>query len=97
VTSTAAHPVDAPLAVAAGAATDPARAALDAALLGAHARGDRAALIGLYAEAAEAATGTAAAFYLTHAYIFALEAGDARARALKARLVAMGADIPDAP
>lgn len=78
-------------------ATDPARAALDAALLAAHAAGDRAALIGLYAEAAEAARGTAAAFYLTHAFVFALEAGDARAPALKARLVAIGADVPDAP
>jgi hypothetical protein len=78
-------------------AADPARAALDAALLAAHAKGDRATLIGLYAEAAEAARGTAAAFYLTHAFVFALEAGDARAPVLKARLVAIGADIPDAP
>ena len=78
-------------------APDPARAALDAALLAAHAKGDHAALIGLYAEAAEAATGAAAAFYLTHAFVFALEAGDARAPVLKARLVAIGADVPDAP
>ena len=35
---------------------------LDAALLAAHAAGDRAALITLYAEAAGAATGVAAAF-----------------------------------
>ncbi|MBF9061302.1 hypothetical protein HKCCSP123_19145 [Rhodobacterales bacterium HKCCSP123] len=78
-------------------AVDPARAALDAALLAAHARGDRAALIGLYAEAAEAAQDTAAAFYLTHAFVFALEAGNARAPVLKARLVAIGADVADAP
>lgn len=83
--------------VASQGAADPARAALDAALLAAHARGDRAALIGLYAEAAETAAGTAAAFYLTHAFVFALEAGDTRAPALKARLVALGADVPDAP
>jgi hypothetical protein len=78
-------------------AAHPARAALDAALLAAHAKADRPALIGLYAEAAETATGTAAAFYLTHAFVFALEAGDARAPVLKARLVALGADVPDAP
>jgi hypothetical protein len=38
------------------------------------------------------ATPRARAFYLTHAYVFALEAGDPRAAALKARLVAEGAD-----
>nr|WP_284266741.1 hypothetical protein [Roseicyclus sp. Amp-Y-6] len=65
--------------------------------MAAHAKADRPALIGLYAEAAETATGTAAAFYLTHAFVFALEAGDARAPVLKARLVALGADVPDAP
>ncbi|MCU4653532.1 hypothetical protein N8I71_11875 [Roseibacterium sp. SDUM158016] len=72
-------------------------AALDAALLAAHARDDRAALIRLYAEASEAATGTAAAFYMTHAYVFALEAGDPRSAMLRARLVALGADLPDTP
>jgi hypothetical protein len=89
-------PAGAILATAPGAA-DPTRAALDAALLAAHAADDRPALIGLYAEAAEAARGTAAAFYLTHAYVYALEAGDALAPVLKARLVAIGADVPDAP
>jgi hypothetical protein len=75
------------------------RAALDAALLAAHARGDRAALVGLYADAAEAgAAGPAeAAFFLTQAFVFALEAGDPRAQVLKARLVSLGADLPDAP
>ncbi|MEM7724705.1 MAG: hypothetical protein AAF376_20450 [Pseudomonadota bacterium] len=68
------------------------RDALDAALLAAHAAGDRAALISLYAQAAEASDGEASAFYLTHAYVFALEAGDGRASSLKDRLVAMGAD-----
>lgn len=77
--------------------TDARRAALDAALLAAHATGDRPALIGLYAEASEGTSGTAAAFYLTHAYVFALEAGDPRAAVLKARLVAIGADVPDRP
>lgn len=64
---------------------------LDTRLLAAHARGDRAALVALYAEAAEgAAEEQAHYFYLTHAYIFALEAGHAQAPALRARLVAAG-------
>ena len=71
------------------------KTALDGALLAAHAADDRAALITLYAEAAQddgPCDGPAAAFYLTHAYVYALEAGDARARDLHARLVAIGAD-----
>ena len=72
------------------------RDALDAALLDAHRRGDPAALIGLYTQAAErciAQGGAVAAnFYLTHAYVFALEHGDSRARALRARLVARGCE-----
>lgn len=64
---------------------------LDARLLDAHARGDRQALIRLYAEAADQANDeTACGFYLTHAYVFALEAGAPEAAALHARLVAMG-------
>ena len=71
--------------------TAAALAALDGALLDAHVRGDRAALVGLYAEAAEiAGDARAAAFYLTQAYVYALEADDARASALRARLVDMG-------
>lgn len=67
--------------------------ALDAALLAAHAADDRAALVALYTQAAaSAATETAAAFYLTHAWIFALDAGDPTAGTLHARLVAMGRD-----
>ena len=70
-----------------------ARGTLDAALLEAHSKGDRAALIGLYAEAADAAPDARGrSFYLTHAYVFALEAGDPRATKLKARLVSEGAD-----
>ncbi len=65
---------------------------LDAALLAAHAAGDRERLITLYTAASDATEGEAGAFYLTHAYVFALEAGDARAADLKARLVALGAD-----
>ena len=66
---------------------------LDAALLAAHAAGDRAALIRLYAQAADAANDAdAASFYLTHAYVFALEAGAPEAAALHARLKAEGRD-----
>jgi len=75
-----------------------ARAALDTALLAVHGRGDGTALIGLYTQAAEAADDPVArSFYLTHAYVFALEAGDARAAPLTARLVARGAETDDAP
>jgi len=70
---------------------------LDAALLAAHARDDRGSLVRLYARAADAAGAPdqtdRAAFFLTQAYIFALEGGDAAAPTLKARLVAMGRDI----
>lgn len=68
------------------------RSELDAALLAAHEAGDRRGLITLYAEAANANTGVAAAFYLTHAYVFALEAGDSRVHVLRARLVALGSE-----
>lgn len=64
---------------------------LDAALLDAHTRHDRAALVTLYAKAADATTELdASCFYLTHAYVFALDAGDARAEFLRARLVSHG-------
>lgn len=65
--------------------------ALDDMLLAAHARNDRRALVGLYAQAADSVNDlNAACFYLTHAYVFALELGDARAADLHARLVAEG-------
>ena len=67
---------------------------LDQALLAAHARGDNAALITLYAKAGDRAAQAddidAACFYRTHAYVFALEAGDERAADLHALLVAEG-------
>ncbi|MEM6487033.1 MAG: hypothetical protein AAF677_01990 [Pseudomonadota bacterium] len=72
---------------------------MDAALLAAHAAGDGGRLVALYAEAAERAlveTGDgvdgveAAAFYLTHAYVFALETGHPMAGPLHARLKALG-------
>ncbi|MEC3862194.1 hypothetical protein VK792_12945 [Mesobacterium sp. TK19101] len=64
---------------------------LEARLLAAHARGDTRALVGLYTEAGEHANSAVAqGFYLTHAYVYALELGDVRATGLHARLVAMG-------
>ena len=69
---------------------------LDARLLAAHAADDRAALIALYREAAlTAADHDAACFYLTHAYVFALEAGAPEAADLRARLVAYGAETAE--
>ena len=64
---------------------------LDARLLAAHVAADRAGLIALYEEAARGAnTDTARGFYLTHAYVFALDAGDSHAEVLRRELVAMG-------
>lgn len=64
---------------------------LDARLLAAHAEQDRAALVALYQEAADQASDPGAAgFYLTHAYVWALELGDPAAGQLRARLVAQG-------
>lgn len=56
-------------------------------LLDAHTREDRAALVMLYTEVAEASDDIdAACFFLTHAYIFALELGDPAAKPLYLRL-----------
>lgn len=64
---------------------------LDQRLLAAHEAGDKPALVRLYAEAADHANDLdAACFYLTHAYIFALDAGHADAPKLHARLKAEG-------
>jgi len=64
---------------------------LEAELLQAHRVGDKHALVELYTLAADqAAHVDAACFYLTHAYIFALDADDPRKTALHARLVAEG-------
>ena len=67
---------------------------LNDALLDAHARCDGAALITLYTDAAQAALvqgqDVAADFYLTHAYVFALERGDDRAAHLHSRLKERG-------
>ncbi|WP_057466150.1 hypothetical protein [Pseudovibrio sp. POLY-S9] len=70
---------------------------LDRELLDAHAKEDRDALIRLYTEAgnqSETAGNTDAAwFYLTHAFVFALEAGSPDAPHLNARLAEQGRAI----
>lgn len=64
---------------------------LDARLLDAHARHDNPALVKLYALAAETAHDTdATCFYLTHAYIFALELGHPDTATVHAQLAAYG-------
>ncbi len=69
-------------------------AALERELLAAHESGDGDALIGLYAVVADKSEASddidSAAFFLTHAWIFALERGDERAAALRARLANLG-------
>jgi len=64
---------------------------LDAELLAAHTAGDVEALITLYTRASEQAVqDVARGFYLTHAYVFALEAGDQRAKRLAEQLRTQG-------
>ena len=68
---------------------------LDAHLLAAHAAGDAQALMTLYATAADAcADPQQAAFYLTHAHVFAMEIGHLDAMALRDRLVEQGREEP---
>ncbi|MEH6644867.1 hypothetical protein [Sulfitobacter sp.] len=69
---------------------------LNAQMLAAHEAGDLPALVALYHAAAQAALDEEeACFYLTHAYVFALELGDAQAETLRAQLVAHGREAPD--
>ncbi len=66
---------------------------LNARLLAAHEADDRLALVQLYTAAAdriEAQDLDAACFYLTHAYVYALELGHADCLVLRARLVKHG-------
>jgi|TARA_B110000027_G_C16072707_1_gene279831 hypothetical protein len=64
---------------------------LDHQLLEAHSANDTAALVTLYAQAADQTDNiNAACFYLTHAYVFALERGDEVADVLRERLAAHG-------
>ena len=68
----------------------PSRAALESDLLKAHDQGDGAALVALYARAAQMAKADQdidrAGFYLTHAWIFALECGHPKANAIRDEL-----------
>ena len=70
------------------------RAALDAALIVAHEAEDHSRLVTLYTEAADrfeqAGDADACCFFLTHAYVFALETGAPEAAALHQRLMAYG-------
>jgi hypothetical protein len=67
------------------------RPALEAELLAAHAARDLHRLAQLYEQAADLAeTLDAECFFLTHPYIFALDAGASGADRLRARLVAHG-------
>lgn len=64
---------------------------LEARLLAAHGVGDKSTLVALYREAADCAgTEDEVGFFLTHAYIYALEQGHAVAPELRRRLVSMG-------
>jgi hypothetical protein len=64
---------------------------LDAQILAAHDACDIGALIGLYTQAAnETADIDAACFYLTHAYVFALELGSPVTMSLRKRLMKHG-------
>jgi hypothetical protein len=70
------------------------RAGLDADLIAAHEARDWRQLVALYSEAADTSEAAgdidAACFYLTHAYVFALQTGDPRAADLHQRLKARG-------
>lgn len=69
---------------------------LDRRLILAHAADDRTMLVKLYTEAADRTEDTdAACYYLTHAYVHALELGHPGAASLRARLAAAGREIPD--
>ena len=60
-------------------------------ILAAHARGDRRALVGLYTQAADQTNDiNTVCFFLTYAYIYALELGHRDVDALCARLDAHG-------
>ncbi len=67
---------------------------LDQQLLVAHEQNDNPALISLYTEAADESEQSgnidAACFYLTHAYVFALQEGVVEAKSLRERLIKYG-------
>ena len=64
---------------------------LDTRMISAHEANDRRQLIKLYTQAADTVNDLdASCFYLTHAYVFALESGASEAPGLHARLKAHG-------
>ncbi|MEM9426316.1 MAG: hypothetical protein AAGA06_06405 [Pseudomonadota bacterium] len=67
---------------------------LDRDMVAAVRAGDKARIVRLYAQAAEASEATGdvdrACFFYTHAWVFAMEAGDPLAEDLRAKLVAHG-------
>ncbi|MDQ7069767.1 MAG: hypothetical protein Q9M48_03320 [Rhodobacterales bacterium] len=64
---------------------------LDQSLHASHETGDHRALVGLYTQAADQAEPlNAACFFLTNAYVYALETNHPQRHALHARLVAEG-------
>ena len=64
---------------------------LDERLLKAHDANDLDALVTLYTEAADATSDpVAVGFYLTQAYIYALDRGNPSAASLRARLITLG-------
>lgn len=66
---------------------------LDSDLIAAHERNDKPALVSLYkAAAAQAENTNARAFYLTHAYVFALDGGLADAVEIRDELGTLGRD-----
>lgn len=71
---------------------------LDAQLLLAHENKDHGALVLLYSQAADEKEAEndieATCFYLTQAFIFALESGHGRMQELNHRLVAYGREVP---
>ena len=68
---------------------------LDALLLAAHAKGDAAALVRLYEQAADQANDAeAAAFFLTHAHVFACEINHPDTEVLRQRLIDQGREAP---
>ncbi len=69
--------------------------ALDERLIAAHEARDNGLLVDLYLQAAQETQETeAVAFFLTHAYVFALEAGLVEAPVLRQRLIDMGCETP---
>lgn len=75
-------------------------AALESALLAAHARDDHDGLVALYQRAGEVKQGVgdidAACFYFTHAYVYALETGNPAANLLRSLLAGYGREAEPA-